>query len=338
MSTLSSSTTVTGDRQPEITSANGMIELGFDGELALEYPAVRQTLYEHYREDKAGHAMTPPPDPDQLRAQLRQAAPMLTRLTDQIDELFEQGAGGVLIERLGLTDLDVDQRRTMVFALAVLSGNVTETEPVDHRVIWDVRTTSEDMRQYSHFSQADGEAYYHTDSTIVPIPEKFFLLYAVQQATCGGGLSFFRDGRLLKKRLEETEEGRSAIRTLSEAKLPLRIPRAFRQKYDTPKGGYSYLPVLGELPMWRWRRDKIEHGLVKHPEYATPEVREALATVDKELENHRDEIRRPLPTDGIVIIDNHVAFHGRTAFSDPGRHLLRIRFTDKATPVTAPQG
>jgi len=35
-----------------------------------------------------------------------------------------------------------------------------------------------------------------------------------------------------------------------------------------------------------------------------------------------------VPTDGLVIIDNHVSFHGRTSFTDPRRHLLRIRFNE----------
>jgi alpha-ketoglutarate-dependent taurine dioxygenase len=44
------------------------------------------------------------------------------------------------------------------------------------------------------------------------------------------------------------------------------------------------------------------------------------------LNNGHDEIRAVIPTDGILIINNHITLHGRTAFTDPERHLLRLRF------------
>jgi alpha-ketoglutarate-dependent taurine dioxygenase len=241
--------------------------------------------------------------------------------------LFAAGACGVMIPSLGLVHLSVDQRRKSVFALAALLGNVTETEPEKHRVIWDVKAAPMEAREFSKFSQAPDEAQYHTDSTIVPIPERYFLLYAVNQANCGGGLSTLRDGREVIQVLERTEAGRKAVQTLRETPLPIRIPKGFRGKYGaTASDGYSYTPVFAEKPMWRWRKDKIEHGLVKHPECETTEVRTALDTVADELADPRNEVRKPLPTDGIVVIDNHVAFHGRTAFTDKNRHLLRIRF------------
>jgi alpha-ketoglutarate-dependent taurine dioxygenase len=39
-----------------------------------------------------------------------------------------------------------------------------------------------------------------------------------------------------------------------------------------------------------------------------------------------------VPTDGVLIIDNHIALHGRTEFQDSSRHLFRIRFHDPADP------
>jgi alpha-ketoglutarate-dependent taurine dioxygenase len=44
------------------------------------------------------------------------------------------------------------------------------------------------------------------------------------------------------------------------------------------------------------------------------------------LENSPAEVYQTVPTDGMIIIDNHIALHGRTAFSDPERHLFRLRF------------
>jgi alpha-ketoglutarate-dependent taurine dioxygenase len=78
--------------------------------------------------------------------------------------------------------------------------------------------------------------------------------------------------------------------------------------------------------MWRWRKHGIRKGIAAHPEYEIPEVRQALDTVIELLENGPDEIRQVIPTDGLLVINNHIALHGRTAFTDPERHLLRLRF------------
>jgi len=307
----------------------GVVDLDTE-KWVIESSSVEATLAEHYGAEVAGYELSPPRDPAELRTRLRESAPQLAELTDHIRTQFDDGACGIFISKLGLADLEVDVRRKAVFALAVMLGDVTETEPVNHRVVWDVRPQEADLRKFSKFSESDTEAAYHTDSTIVPIPERYFLLYAVQQAECGGGLSTLRDGRAVKEQLEETPDGRVALRVLTDTKLPVRIPKAFRKKYGvTAKDGYSYVPVFADKPMWRWRKDKIEQGLVAHPECATPEVRTALDTVADVLANYPG-VLKPLPTDGIVIIDNHVAFHGRTAFTDLKRHLLRIRFQEPA--------
>jgi alpha-ketoglutarate-dependent taurine dioxygenase len=308
----------------------GIVELRTDGRWSSEAGKIRLVLEEYFGADITASMLPPPDDHAELRSRLRSAAPLLARLGEGVSGLFALGAGGVRIAPLGLGELPVDQKRECVYALAEVIGDVTETEPVNHRVLWDLRALPEENREYSKFSQADGEAQYHTDSTIVPVPERYFMLYAVQQANCGGGLSMFQDGRIIKQRLEQTPEGREAVRVLTTTRLPLRIPKAFRAKYGyTEKDGYTYVTMMSnEKPLWRWRRDKIEQGLNKHPEYATPAVRKALATVDAQLASSIDEVLQVLPTDGIVIMDNHVAFHGRTAFTDKGRHLLRIRFQE----------
>jgi alpha-ketoglutarate-dependent taurine dioxygenase len=332
---MSAATQSTGDTgSPSSAPAPGLVEFDIEHRGAIESAEVSTVLAEYYGDDVSGAALSPPRDPAELRARLAGAAPRLAAIAGDIRGVFDDGACGVLVPKLGLATLDLDQRRKSVFALAALLGNVTETEPDDHRVLWDVKAAPAETRQFSKFSQASEEAEYHTDSTIVPVPERFFLLYAVRAAQCGGGLSTLRDGRLVKHRLEQTPTGRRAIRTLTETALPIRIPKAFRNKYgSTAADGYSYVPVLSEKPMWRWRKDKIEQGLIQHPWCATPEVRDALDTVTEQLADTAAEFRAALDTDALVIIDNHVAFHGRTAFTDPNRHLLRIRFHDMTETV-----
>jgi hypothetical protein len=104
-----------------------------------------------------------------------------------------------------------------------------------------------------------------------------------------------------------------------------RVPRAFHQYADVAADGYKYSPILAtslnDPPLWRWRKDRVYGGLAKHPEYATDEVRQAVDDlVTRTLEQENDQLRYVMPTDGLLVVNNHLALHGRTAFTDPARH------------------
>jgi hypothetical protein len=66
-----------------------------------------------------------------------------------------------------------------------------------------------------------------------------------------------------------------------------------------------------------------------------PAVRAALDLVIDELDHGPDEIVLTIPTDGLLLVNNHIALHGRAAFTDPDRHLLRLRFHTPADPPPA---
>jgi hypothetical protein len=316
---------------------NSVVQLEANGERswwAREKDAIRAALVDHYGSDLAGEALTPPHDPAALRARLREVAPRLTELTDRIRSAFDDDeACAVTVPELGLGELGIDDKRKGVFALAVLLGDPTANIPFGH-VLWDVKNRGDESSGHTSFSENDLKAGYHTDSGKLPIPERFFLLYAVRAADCGGGVSLIRDGRAVKSQLEETAEGRAAVRLLTETKLPRRVPEAFKKYTDVASDGYLYAPVLAEKPMWRWRLKSIRRGVAAHPEYQIPELRQALDAVIKQLRNGPGEIRLVIPTDGILVINNHISLHGRTAFTDPERHLLRVRFHEPTSAET----
>ena len=310
------------------TPINSVVHLDVDDERSwweLEKDGIGAALAEHYGGEIAGEALTPPRDPAALRARLRQVAPRLTALTDRIRSAFDdKQAAAVMIPELGLGEAGVDGKRKGAFALAVLLGDPTANIPFDH-VLWDVKNRGDESLR--GFSGTGEKAHYHTDNGALPIPEHFFFLYAVRAADCGGGISVLRDGRIVKQQLEQTPEGREAVRVLTETKLPRQIPDAFKKYADVAEDGYLYAPVLSdEEPMWRWRKFGLRRGIAANPEYDTSEVQQALAALRDMLTNGPDEIRAVIPTDGILIINNHITLHGRTAFTDPERHLLRLRF------------
>src|ERR1700754_1264804 len=267
---------------PTTTPIKSVVQLELDSEStwsATEMDQIRTALADHYGSDVAGEALGPPPDPTALRARLHEAAPQLTALTQRIRWAFDNDhACAVLLPELGLGGLGVDDKRKGVFALAALLGDPTANIPFNHS-LWDVRNQGGESTGHTSFSENDRKAGYHTDNGALTIPERFFLLYAVRAAECGGGESLIRDGRIVKKQLEETPEGREAIRVLTETKLPRRIPKAFHEFGYVAPDGFQYTPVFAAKPLWRWRKNGIRRGINANPEYDTDEIREALDKV-----------------------------------------------------------
>jgi alpha-ketoglutarate-dependent taurine dioxygenase len=307
-----------------------VVELEVDPKLSWwpqENGPILATLVDHFGRELPGAALPEPADPAALRSQLRRVAPALAAICDRVRAAFDaDGAAAVLVPRLGLAGVDLDEQRKAVFALAALLGDPSANLPFDH-VLWDVKNRGDQKSGYMSFSENDHKANYHTDNGAFLIPERFFLLYVVRAAECGGGISKLRDIRVIKKQLEQTEHGRAVIRLLTETKLPKRIsPPELYVKAEVAEDGFQYTPVFADMPMVRWRTNGLYKGLAAKPEYDTPEVRDALDTVRGLLENGTPELRQVIPSDGLLIVNNHIALHGRSAFTDPHRHLLRLRF------------
>jgi alpha-ketoglutarate-dependent taurine dioxygenase len=308
------------------TLAEGIVEVRADPTWVEDVDAVLGVLDGEFGAGVTGAALPPPAYCRRLRSRLIAAAPRLTTLVSGLRGHFAAGECVVIVPRLGLGEQTVDVRRKLLYALAVALGDVTPTEPRNSQVVWDVRPRAVGAGHFPTFSEHDREAEYHTDSQFSPDPERYFLLYVVRQARCGGGLSMLRNGRRLHARLSATQEGREALQTLSSTPLAARIPPAFSVGGYDGSAEYNHAPVFADKPLWRWRRDTIKSGLAAHPEQDTPQVRRALETVATLLGQADDEVLTPLPDDALCVVDNHVALHGRTAFTDPQRHVLRIRF------------
>lgn len=329
VSTMSTSTMVTSVMQVGVEQEHSWWD--------IEKDQIRAALAVHHGDDLAGSTLGAPPHPATLRGQLRRVAPRLSAVCDRVRTAFDTDqAAAVLIPRLGLAAAEVDQQRIAVFALAAVLGDPSPNAPFEH-VVWDVRNKGDNRSGHTSFSENDHKADYHTDNGALPIPERFFLLYAVRAAQCGGGVSKLRDIRIVKRQLEQTAEGRRAIRVLTTTRLPRRIPRALRGNALVSGDGYQYAPVFADIPCVRWRTHGLYKGLTDRPEYDTVEVRSALDTVRGLLENGDEEFQRIIPTDGLLIVNNHIALHGRSAFTDPQRHLLRLRFHEPTPPGSSKQ-
>ena len=261
-----------------------------------------------------------------LRDDLARPAPGLAALGCAMRERLDGGYSGVIIPEIGLAGYDNAARYAAMFALGLFVGSPTATDRLDRRVVWDIRVR--DSGYVSTFSQHAGEADFHTDTQYYAEPERYIMLYCMRAAACGGGVSTLRDVRCIEEGLSRSEDGRWALDYLSQTDLPFRIPAVFTSDGSIDAVEVTLARVFGDRPRIRYRTDTLDKGFQALPAYDRPDTRRALAILQRELDDQSLILSRPLPTDGVIIVNNHEALHGRSAFSDPERHLLRIRIAD----------
>ena len=107
--------------------------------------------------------------------------------------------------------------------------------------------------------------------------------------------------------------------------LPFRVPSAFVTGDDQSVIEATLAPVLAEAPCVRYRQDTLKQGLRYFPEYGDPDVDRALQVFARELSLSPHQVEFAMPTDSLLVVDNHQTLHARSAFEDPDRHMLRIR-------------
>jgi len=277
-------------------------------------------IIEAHFEDFNGNGFYPHPNEEALQQQLL-TVPTLRTFAEQ---LGERKARGLAITDLGLAGLSEGHRNAVLYAIALTQGFPTSTDQRTHRVAWDVRARQDVQSKFVTFSERTGTADMHTDSSFYPMPEEQFLLYVVSSARCNGGESLLIDVEDIIAELERTEEGRAAYALLRHAQVPFRVPSVYAAHDEQIE--LFYAPVFHEdgLAM-RWRYDSIEKGLAARPDLATPELVAALTLLNGIVEIHAPRFCRQLPDDTLLWADNHRTLHGRAMYTDPGRHLIRIR-------------
>ena len=279
--------------------------------------------------------LVPRGDEAAIRAALEREAPQLAASARALRRALESDYSAVLVRRMQLDHLAPPQRSFILFAMSLCMGTPTPTDQVHKRIVWDVKASAARMQagDVSTFSEHAYEASLHTDTQYYAQPERYVLLYFVRGAGCGGGISRLRDVSCIRRQLARSERGRWALDFLSRQQLPFRIPATFTGTGRRDAVELTFATVFSDTPAIRFRVDTLEAGLAARPDYATPQVREALAILYAELERGEFVYEELLGADSVLLVNNHEALHGRTEFSDLDRHALRIRIADTLAPL-----
>lgn len=284
-------------------------------------------IVSRYFSDYNGNGFYPHPDEVVLQRELL-ALPALQQMRRM---LRQGGARGMAITGLGLAGLDEPQRNAVLYAIALSLGFPTSTDQRTQRVAWDIRARpgSAGASRFVTFSERVGNADMHTDSSFYPMPEEQFLLYVVRAAQCGGGASLLIDVDDIHAELLRTEAGRASFELLSQAQVPFRVPSVYAASDEQVE--IQLAPVferVGEELAIRWRHDSILKGLAARPDLDTPALGAALALLNEVIEQHAPRFCQQLPDDTLLWADNRRTLHGRATYTDPARHLIRIRIGD----------
>jgi len=272
----------------------------------------------------------PQDNPEKLRDALMKASPYLASVGEQLREKLDQEYSVICVSRAWLDQLDIDTRAALLYALATIMGSPTATDQVDRKVVWDIKALGTGMKEghVPTFSEHAYEADLHTDTQYYQSPERFMLLYFNEAAKCGGGESFCRDISCIEQELSKTDKGQWALDVLRREKVPFRIPMTFTSDGSQEAEEVTIAPILGDTPHVRYRTDTMNRGFELHPEMETKELREAIDIFTEELFRPEPLVSAFLENDTLLALNNHECLHGRTEFSDPERHVFRIRIEE----------
>lgn len=264
-----------------------------------------------------------PPGPDAWRTLadcLACVAPEIRVAAARIRALLFSQTGAALLRGVGFPLVEAPLRHLLVLAVATLVG-VPTCEGDPPKPLWPVRFIpgiDDEIRQ-RNVSVTMGPAELHTDSAGKDVPEDMFSLWCVHHARCGGGQTILVNGLDVLREMSLQPEGRHALDVLRERPIPVLASHDrvhWRRMIDDDADGVlvlRYRPTLFRLGM------DVATG---HDRSAVERALDAFARIA-----HEPAMSRVLPLESgeAIFVNNHQMLHGRRAFEDPRRLLLRVR-------------
>ena len=244
----------------------------------------------------------------------------LPTLGNKIIKILDSDTGFVVVKNLPFQNYQRPILDYMFASLSLCLGSLT-VHNSSNNPIWDVTPRSHTGGREPTFSELNDEAPLHTDSAFRILPEKYFALWTIQAARDGGNSTAIKVEKLIDF-CQQSTSGRRCIDILYSRKFPFCVPPAFANQNQSE---IIQAPILADSPLIRFRIDTLMKGFKHHPELATPERLWAVKYFERAIRNYPNKLEFKLNDGDVVFFNNHTMLHGRTAFSDRKRLLLRIR-------------
>lgn len=243
-------------------------------------------------------------------------------LSDLIKENLET-EGYFLVRNFNVNIESIDLCREKFATLCEKVGT-----PVSHdrnnTIIWDIKSSAHKGEgAVITYSEHNHEAELHTDSQYSATPEDYFALLTLKKAECGGGVSYLLSADALTAELEGTDRGAETLEILRTTEYPFIFPTVFKVNADSePEVSFGKILYGKNI---RFRVDTIQKALDHNPSFCTAEQIAAFQHLVSILANSENIEQFYLEPKDLIFINNTTMLHGRSAFTDQNRHLLRIR-------------
>jgi alpha-ketoglutarate-dependent taurine dioxygenase len=233
--------------------------------------------------------------------------------------------GYVLISNahFGLAEGDTIKQKLLDFCK--LLGSPILHSPKPDSYVWDIKTVKNTKSNFVTHSELAAEAELHTDSAFSDNPEDYFCLYSIKKADCNGGESLLLSMEDLLNELRKTEEGLKAEKQLRTKKYPFAVPSVFKEGHKSQDENLYAKDYILKEDSIRFRSDVIQRSLNIDPQLIDDDQYKALDVLQNIVDHSKGLKRLMLEVGDLIIINNKTMLHGRTAFEDSDRHLLRVR-------------
>ncbi|MBI2451607.1 TauD/TfdA family dioxygenase [Candidatus Pacearchaeota archaeon] len=248
--------------------------------------------------------------------------PELFKFTKEVRRKLETNNRFVVIRRFPFLQYSSYIRDFLALSFALCIGRPTPTDVHDEKIIWNI--TPRKVEYAPTISENSALAGLHTDSQYRKNPEKYVMLFAVRRAR-KGGLTTILDGKRAIYTLRKKSEGRKCVKILSSNLFPFRVPTAYTKQRSENVPEVIFAPIIAKKPLVRFRFDTLSNGFECCPKMRKPEIIWAINYFNRYVEKHPEKLIFGLNKGEILITNNHEILHGRTAFNDKKRLLLRIR-------------
>ncbi|MDJ0686951.1 MAG: TauD/TfdA family dioxygenase [Xenococcaceae cyanobacterium MO_188.B32] len=255
-----------------------------------------------------------------LKTIVQEKIPRLEELGIQIVQRLNSEQGFVIVKGLSFHLYKRPIADYLYLSLAAHLGKFT-VHSNSKNVIWDVTPRPLLNQRKPTFSELDAEAPLHIDSAFRHKPEEYFGLFAIKSAKEGGNSIIVKANDLIQS-LQSSSFGVQCLRILREQNFPFQVPSAF---VGAGKSNIILAPIVADKPLIRFRLDTIEASFKCYPELATPARLWALGYFERFIKSYENKIEFKLTDGDMVFVNNHKVLHGRTAFSQNDRLLLRVR-------------
>ena len=254
--------------------------------------------------------------------------PELVILCSTIKQRLFRAPRFVIVEGLRLLQYEPCLRDLLFVLLASGIGTPSATDS-SGTIIWNVTPAPNPAAGYhATITEHSLAASLHTDSSYKSEPEDFVALLAVRPATVGGETHVLESSRLLS-RLDKSRSGKDCLQVLSSEQYPFRVPDAFTRNRSRLDPEWIVASILSDGERLRFRYDTIVDGLSCWTA-VSPEALWALNYFYEALTLSERYVFK-LRAGDILFLNNRSVLHGRSAFSDGSRLLLRIRLAGGKT-------